>query len=232
LHQLGVAGFPEKIVAAQRPPATALLLPGPAGQLEVLLELPGAGLPQGAAVVCHPHPLFGGTLQNKVTHTLARAALALGFAALRFNFRGVGRSAGFHDGGIGETGDALAVCAHARRQWPGQPLLLAGFSFGGAVAIRAAAAVQPALLITVAPAVDRVSLADLPPIRCPWLFVLGEADDQVDPAQVRAWAASHAPDAQLVSLPGVGHFFHGVLNQLQAVVVGFALQQGKKKPGA
>jgi uncharacterized protein len=218
-------------VAALRPPATAQLLPGPAGQIETLLELPGAGLPRGVAVICHPHPLFGGTLQNKVVYTLARAALALQFAALRFNFRGVGQSTGVHDGGNGETGDALAVVARARQQWPDLPLLLAGFSFGGAVAIRAAAAINPALLVTVAPAVDRVELSGLSAIRCPWLFVIGEADDEVDPARVRQWAALHAPAALIVGLPGVGHYFHGVLSQLQAAVVDFALQQGKKKPG-
>jgi alpha/beta superfamily hydrolase len=207
------------------------MLSGPAGPLEALLELPGGDAPRGVAVICHPHPLFGGTLQNKVVYTLARAALALGFAALRFNFRGVGQSVGIHDGGGGETGDALAAIAQMRQKWPGLPLLLAGFSFGGAVAIRAAAEAQPALLVTVAPAVDRVGLEGLSPIRCPWLFVLGEADAEVDPARVRQWAGDHAPGAQIVGLPGVGHYFHGVLNQLQAAVVDFALQQGKKKPG-
>jgi uncharacterized protein len=219
-------------VAAQRTPATALLLPGPAGPIEALLELPAGGAPQGIAVICHPHPLYGGTLQNKVVYTLARAALSTGHAALRFNFRGVGQSAGLHDGGDGETGDALAAIAAARRQWPGLPLLLAGFSFGGGVAIRAATQADPALLATAAPAVDHVRLDGLPPLHCPWLIVLGEADDVVNPERVRQWAAVNAPAARIVGLPGVGHFFHGKLNELQAAVTAFALEMGKKKPGA
>jgi alpha/beta superfamily hydrolase len=112
------------------------------------------------------------------------------------------------------------------------PLLLAGFSFGGGVAIRAASRADPALLVTIAPAVDHVRLDGLPLPRCPWLFVLGEADDVVDPARVRPWAAANAPAAAVIGLPGVGHFFHGKLNQLQAAVVEFALEKGQKKPGA
>jgi uncharacterized protein len=208
------------------------MLPGPTGQLEALLELPPGGTaPRGIAVICHPHPLYGGSLHNKVVHTLARAALALGFGALRFNFRGVGQSAGVHDGGAGETGDALAAVAYARQHWPELPLLLAGFSFGGAVAIRAATAADPALLVTVAPAVDRVNLDGQVPVHCPWLFVLGEADEEVDPQRVRQWAAGHAPGASIVGMPGVGHYFHGKLNELRIAVVDFAQQQGKKKPG-
>jgi alpha/beta superfamily hydrolase len=144
----------------------------------------------------------------------------------------VGQSTGVHDGGVGETGDALAVVAHARQRWPDRPLWLAGFSFGGGVAIRAASAADPALLVTVAPAVDHVKLDGLSLPHCPWLFVQGEADDVVSPARVRQWAVAHAPAASFVGLPGVGHFFHGALSELQAAVAAFALEQGKKKPGA
>ena len=197
--------------------------------LEALLDLPPGSAPTAIAAVCHPHPLFGGSMHNKVVHTLARATVALGCATLRFNFRGTGRSEGAHDGGVGETGDALAAVAHLRQRWPGLPLLLAGFSFGGAVAIRAAAAADPRWLVTVAPAIDRVDVAGVVPVNCPWLFVVGEADDVVDPAGVRRWAAAHAPAADVVGLPGVGHFFHGSLPALRTAVENWA-HAAKKSP--
>ncbi len=189
---------------------------GPAGRLETLIEAPapGAPPPRLAAVICHPHPLFGGTLHNKVVHTLARVLRERGAATLRFNFRGVGASEGGHDGGAGEGADALAAVAAARLRWPGVPLVLGGFSFGGAIAIRAAAAARPQWLISIAPAVDRVSLDGLILPDCPWLIVQGGADDVVSPASVIDWAARQAPLARLCVLPGVGHFFHGRLHQL------------------
>ena len=189
---------------------------GPAGRLETLVEEPAAGdpPPRLAAVVCHPHPLFGGTLHNKVVHTLARSLRTGGAATLRFNFRGVGASEGAHDGGAGETADALAAVAAARARWSGLPLVLAGFSFGAAIAIRAAAAAQPQWLISVAPAVDRVSLEGFVAPSCPWLIVQGDADEVVAPASVIDWAARRAPQARLRVLGGVGHFFHGRLHEL------------------
>jgi hypothetical protein len=188
---------------------------GPAGRLEALVEEAAAGgVPRFAAVICHPHPLFGGTLHNKVVHTLARALRVSGAVTVRFNFRGVGASEGTHDGGAGETGDALAVIAWTRARWPGLPLVLGGFSFGAAIAIRAAAVAQPAWLISIAPAVDRVSLDGLVLPDCPWLIVQGGADEVVAPASVIEWAAQHAPRARLRLLPGVGHFFHGHLHEL------------------
>lgn len=196
--------------------AHSVAIPGPAGRLETLIEEPAPGVPPArlAAVLCHPHPLFGGTLHNKVVHTLARALREGGAATLRFNFRGVGASEGAHDGGAGETADALAAVAAARARWPGSPLVLAGFSFGGAIAIRAAAAGEPQWLIAVAPAVDRVSLEGFVPPSCPWLIVQGDADEVVIPASVIDWAARCAPQARLRVLGGVGHFFHGHLHQL------------------
>jgi alpha/beta superfamily hydrolase len=198
-----------------QPLAPAAFLEGPAGRLETLLEEPADGPPRYAAVVCHPHPLFGGTLHNKVVHTLAGSLRSGGAATLRFNFRGVGGSEGRHDDGVGETADTLAAVAWARSRWPSVPLLLAGFSFGAAVAIRAAAAADPLWLISVAPAVDRVSLVDLVIPRCDWLIVQGSADEIVAPESVRSWAARVAPQARVRMLPGVGHFFHGKLHELQ-----------------
>jgi uncharacterized protein len=192
---------------------------GPIGRLEAIAEEPGGGAaPALAAVLCHPHPLYGGTLHNKVVHTLARALRVGGAATLRFNFRGVGGSEGVHDEGAGETQDALAAVSWARSRWPGIPLVLGGFSFGGAVAIQAAAAAAPAWLITVAPAVERVRLEGLAVHRGEWLVVQGGADDVVAPEVVLGWMARHAPQARVRLLDGVGHFFHARLHELQACV--------------
>jgi alpha/beta superfamily hydrolase len=209
-------------VSAGKPAGSpdAVAIPGPAGRLETLIEEPpaGGGPPSVAAVICHPHPLLGGTLHNKVVHTLARSLRAGGGATLRFNFRGVGASEGTHDDGEGETQDALAAVDWARERWPGVPLVLAGFSFGGAVAIKAAGAANPAWLITVAPAVDRVKIEPLHVPRCDWLVVQGDADDVVAADSVQRWVARWAPQARVRMLSGVGHFFHGRLHQLQACV--------------
>lgn len=199
------------------PAAERLQLAGPAGAIEALVETPRDTV-DAVAVVCHPHPLYGGTLDNKVVHTLARTFAELGAASVRFNFRGVGASEGVFADGLGESEDAAAVIAWARDRWRGAALWLAGFSFGGAVAIRIARAQNPAWLVTVAPAVGRVQTApDVAP-DCPWLILQGDADDIVPFAEVRDWAASHAPAADLKVLPGVGHFFHGRLHELKDLV--------------
>jgi uncharacterized protein len=219
--------------AAPRPEATTRLLAGPGGVLECLIEqLAPPALARGVAVLCHPHPLHGGTLHNKVVHTLARAALALGMVSWRFNFRGVGQSSGQHDQGLGETDDVLAVIQAARQESPGLPLLLAGFSFGGAVAIRAAGSAPPDWLITVAPAVDRVPMPPGGLFNGRWLVLHGEADEVVPIARTAEWLPQAAPSAQLQRLPGVGHFFHGALAPLQAAVLDFcgAASADKKCP--
>ena len=127
-----------------------LLLPGAAGVIETLVESPQAA-PRAVAVCCHPHPLFGGTMTNKVIHTVARSFVASNAITIRFNFRGVGLSEGTHAGGDGETEDVIGLAAWARNRWPGLPLWLAGFSFGAWVALRAQSILQPSLLVTVAP---------------------------------------------------------------------------------
>lgn len=193
-------------------------IPGPVGELEALINAVEGGSTTEIAVVCHPHPLHGGTMTNKVAHMLAKSFNVSGTTAIRFNFRGVGRSAGTYADGIGETDDALAVIEWARQRWPAAAISLAGFSFGGAVAIRAASVSDPARLITAAPAVDRVHvpLEQLP--RCPWLVIQGDEDDVVAPDTVQSWLQKLPKVPELALLPGAGHFFHGRLNDLQDTV--------------
>jgi alpha/beta superfamily hydrolase len=203
-----------------------MILRGPAGDLEAVLDLPvgpAAAAPAAFAVVCHPHPLFGGTL-TKVVHTLARTFNEQEFPSLRFNFRGVGASAGAHDGGPGEVQDALAVVRYGRERWPQARLWLAGFSFGAAVAVLASVEAMPAGLIAVAPAVDRMQLGAVTP-RCPWLVVLGDADDVVSPQRMQEWAERLRPQPQLAVLAGAGHFFHGRLPELRDQVQAFLNQR-------
>lgn len=204
------------------PASERVALPGPAGMLEGIAEDPAAAQPPGCAVICHPHPLGGGTMTNKVVHTLARAFQERGVPTLRFNFRGVGSSAGSFDDGQGETLDALAAVAWARERWPGRPLWLGGFSFGSYVALRAAAQCTPALLVTVAPPLGRWDFSDIRAPACPWLIVQGNRDELVDAAAVQRWATGLAPPPRLVLLDGVDHFFHGRLHELKDTVLAFA----------
>jgi alpha/beta superfamily hydrolase len=195
-----------------------LSLDGQAGALEAIVEDPGVAGPS-YAVVCHPHPLFGGTMDNKVVTTVARALNETGIPALRFNFRGVGASAGVFDQGVGETADADAAASWGARRWPGRTLVMAGFSFGGYVALRLAQQRFLRYLITIAPAIQRFDASALEVPRCPWLVVQGDADDVVDPAAVVDWVNGLDPKPRLVVLPGVGHFFHGRLHELRDAVI-------------
>jgi uncharacterized protein len=200
---------------------------GPAGEIEALVEIPaGDRIADGAApdrfgVICHPHPLYGGTLDNKVVYTLARAFVELGVPAIRFNFRGVGASSGRYDEGRGETADLLAVIAYGRARWPGASLWLGGFSFGGAVALRAAGEARPQILVAVAPGITRVAMEGVGSPSCPWLIVQGDADDVIEPAAVLEWARRQSPPPAVRLLSGAGHFFHGRLHELRQVVLDF-----------
>ncbi len=191
---------------------------GPAGALECATDLP-AGTPLGTVVLCHPHPQFGGTLDNKVVQTLARAFLQLGYRAVRFNFRGVGASAGVWDEGRGEVDDALAVVAAERAAHPQLPLALGGFSFGGFVAAQAAHQLQATVpvqrLVLVGPATSRFPMpASVAPDT---VLIHGEADDVVPLAATLDWARPQV--LPVIVLPGVGHFFHGQLPLLKNQVV-------------
>ncbi|OGS91460.1 MAG: alpha/beta hydrolase [Gallionellales bacterium GWA2_60_18] len=192
-----------------------LLFAGPAGQLEGVLHLP-QGAPQAVAVIAHPLPTLGGTMDNKVVTTLAKTFAELGFAALRFNFRSVGASAGEFDDGDGETQDALAAARQVRDEFGHLPLILAGFSFGGYVQARAAQQLhpQPHKLVLVAPATGRYPM---PHVAHDTLLLHGELDEVIPLADVLDWARpQHLP---VVVLPEAGHFFHGRLNQLKQLVL-------------
>ena len=190
---------------------------GPAGSIECAIDRPPAA-PIGTVVVCHPHPQHGGTMDNKVVQTLARAFVQLGYRAVRFNFRGVGGSAGVWDEGRGEIDDALAVIAAQRAASPGLPLALGGFSFGAYVAAQAAARLAAAAdaapverLVLVGPATSRF---ELPATVAPDTVVIhGEADDVVPLAATLAWARPQV--LPVIVFPGVGHFFHGQLTLLK-----------------
>lgn len=198
-----------------------LTLTGRVGALEALTLCPAEGDAAATAVILHPHPLYGGTMQNKVVHTLARAFGELGVASVRFNFRGVGASAGSFSHGEGETEDALAVIEWARSQRPDAPIWLAGFSFGAYIALRAAAMSKVSGLITVAPAVHLYDFSTLKLTPCPWLLIQGEADEIVPVEAVRQWLSGVAPPPQALYLPGVSHFFHGHLADIKKALHDF-----------
>jgi uncharacterized protein len=190
---------------------------GPAGPIECAIDDPAAGtLVKGVAVLCHPHPLHGGTMDNKVVQTLARAFVQLGYRAVRFNFRGIGGSAGHWDEGRGEVDDALAVVAALRD--PALPLALGGFSFGAYVTTQVAARLpedaKAQRLVLVGPAV--VNFPALP-VSQDSLVIHGEADDVVPLSAVLDWARPQVLPVTVV--PATGHFFHGQLPLLRQIVV-------------
>jgi len=194
---------------------------GPAGDLEAILESPGDEAIVGIAVVCHPHPQHGGTMHNKVAHTLARSFVRSNFAVLRFNFRGTEGSDGVYDNGVGELDDALAAVAWMRQQHLEVPLWLAGFSFGAAIAIRAAVAYDVDGLIAVAPAIYRFAgNLDAQP-DCPWLIIQGDEDELVEIDETVEWVDSLEPGPELLVVPGAEHFFHGRLHDLREAVMVF-----------
>ena len=198
---------------------------GPAGKLEVVLGVP-TQTPRGIALVCHPNPLQGGTLDNKVVQTLAKAFFAQDYVAVRFNFRGVGQSAGTFDEGAGETDDALAALEHARARFGAAlPIALAGFSFGAFVQTRVAHRVRATGLVLVGPAVNRFPVEQVP---ANTIVVHGEIDDVVPLADVFAWARPQ--ELPVVVFPGCGHFFHGRLPQLARIVTALWAQASAAAP--
>jgi len=199
-----------------RPPQVeTALVPGAAGAIEVDITDPGADR-RGIALIAHPHPLMGGTKDNKVATTLARALHALGNVTLRPNFRGVGGTAGVHDEGQGETDDLIAVARYATARFGELALTCAGFSFGGFVQTRVARQLSPHQLVLVAPAVRRFDVGDVP---AGTLVIHGELDDVVPLQAMLDWARPQ--NLPVMVVPGGEHFFHGRLHVLQQIVTRF-----------
>ena len=199
------------------PPASLarVMIDGPAGSIETDINDPG-GARRGIALIAHPNPVQGGTKDNKVVTTLAKAFFALGHVVARPNFRGVGASGGKHDEGRGETDDLLAVAAYLKGHYGDLPLALAGFSFGGFVQTQVAKRLKPQRLVLVGPAVSRIRSGTVPRDT---LVIHGERDDVVPLAAVLDWARPQ--DLPVVVVPGGEHFFHGRLNLLAEIVVRF-----------
>lgn len=191
---------------------TTLHIDGPVGALETVINRP-RGEAQGLALVAHPHPLYGGTLDNKVTQTLATAFTQLGYVSVRMNFRGVGTSAGTYDEGRGETEDWLALHDHMRQMYPHLPLFLAGFSFGAYVMSEVARRVQCQQLVLVGPAVRAFPLQE---VASNTLVIHGELDTTIPLRDVLDWATPQ--DLPLVLVPGADHFFHHRLHHIKTWV--------------
>ena len=184
------------------------LIAGPAGKIECAVDEPD-GASRGIALVAHPHPLFGGTLDNKVVQTLARAFVDLGYSAWRPNFRGVGASEGSHDEGRGEVEDLAAVIGFSRSEKP----VLAGFSFGAAMQTKLAQRIPPERMVLVGLAVNKFPAPPVPPDT---MLIHGEKDETAPLAAVLAWALPQ--DLPVIVVPGADHFFHRRLNILRAIV--------------
>jgi len=197
-------------------------LTGAAGALECALDTPDAAhfaTPRGIALIAHPHPLFGGTMDNKVVHTLVRAFLALGYVTARMNFRGVGASAGDHDDGRGETEDMALLYAHMQTQYPGLPVALGGFSFGTFVH----AQLQKRLEATATPAQRLVLVGcaagkwPMPTVPADTILIHGETDDTIPLSAVLDWARPQ--ELPVIVIPGADHFFHRKLHHIKTLVV-------------
>lgn len=208
-----------------RPPQEHLLVAGPAGKIETVVEhpavFPADGVSEGIrgiALVCHPHPLFGGSLTNKVTATLARAFVELGYIAIRPNFRGVGKSEGTHDHGEGETEDMLAIIAYAKDRFGEVPLALAGFSFGSYVQSRVAQRVAPERMVLVGTAAGDLGERKYttPNVPDDTIVIHGEVDETVPLARVLDWARPQ--ELPVIVIPGADHFFHRRLHILRNIV--------------
>ncbi|MFI4938011.1 MAG: alpha/beta hydrolase [Candidatus Berkiellales bacterium] len=196
------------------------LIDGPAGHLE-LLTLSAENDPRGVGVICHPHPLHLGTMNNKVVYTLSRAFHNQGLHTVRFNFRGVGKSEGEFGHSEGETADLLAVLAWVDAVLPNSKIWLAGFSFGAYIAAMGAAQHACEQLYSIAPSVINQPFDQIPMLSCPWVIIQGDQDEVIPPPAVNDWFATRKllqPGMSLLKIPGASHFFHGKLVELRGLV--------------
>jgi uncharacterized protein len=208
--------------------STKIILEGVSGAIDLLVEEPDGDEPKGIAWVGHPHPLFGGTRDNKVVQSMARALLALGYQVLRQNFRGVGASGGAFDHGTGETADALQVLNWARAKQPNLPIVVCGFSFGSVVAANLVQILtqhdEPIINLNSAliasPIIEKIVLVGtavtrwtVPPVPQTSLIIHGAQDDVIPLAEVQVWAEKH--QLKVAVIESTGHFFHGQLNRLK-----------------
>lgn len=205
------------------------LFDGPTGNIEAILDVPMVENTQRAfAIVCHPHPLHGGSMNNKVTHFIAKALNEAGVPALRFNFRGVGQSQGAHDNAAGEKKDLLAAIDVMQKLFPESSLWLAGFSFGAYIALSMTYISNADKLITVAPAVHLYDFNDVDLPDCDWLFIQGDNDEIVPSEDAIKWARNLASPPEIAILNNAGHFFHGRLNNLRDIIVNNINQSAQK----
>jgi uncharacterized protein len=199
------------------PTTQTIFIKGPVGQLEVAINLPASARPLGIALIAHPNPVQGGTMEHKIVHTIARSFLQMDYATVRFNYRGVGKSEGEFDQGIGETDDAHAVLEYAQTHLGLKKIVLAGFSFGGFIQVELIQRLLAEIdciqgMILIGPAVGRFPIKDLPP-HLPCLILQGEDDDIILVKDVLAWAKRQK--RPVVVFPDCGHFFHGRLADIQ-----------------
>lgn len=190
---------------------------GHAGVIEGVITLPGGALPTAWLSIGHPHPLQGGSMNNKVVTTIARAAKDCSIASIRFNFRGVGKSEGVYDAGEGESQDMLKLVDGVLEQLPNAQLLFAGFSFGSYVAYKAAIMRPHTLLLSIAPPVSRYPYDAFSPAPAPWYLIKAGADEVVDVAEIDAFLQAH-PKIHAIDFVGASHFFHGRLLELREVL--------------
>lgn len=190
---------------------------GAAGDLQLQVDRPAQfDAHKPVVLICHPHPLYGGSLQNKVVHMLAKGFNGDGLTTVRFNFRGVGRSQGEFDHGEGEADDVLSIARYLHQSV--DKIWLAGFSFGAYVAARAYKAIQAERLLLVAPSVTLYDMSAINNIHIPWVVIQGSDDEVIDPEAVKAWLATQQQAPTLHWVQGAGHFFHGRLNELRDII--------------
>ena len=217
---------------------STIILEGAAGSLELLVspskitntgnvsKINNSSTEEIVAIICHPHPLHQGTMNNKVVYTTHSAFSSLGFNTIRFNFRGVGKSAGVHDHGVGETEDLITIINWIKAIKPECKLILAGFSFGAFIALKASKVFDCLLLVSIAPAVSNQDYRSMLPVECPWLILQGEDDEIIPPKMVfdlvdELLGSSLEHPLKLIKFPNVGHFFHGALTDLKTEIINY-----------